>query len=105
MLPGNIHTEIWSRRYSGIGTSLLGFSVHYSISRGYSGRVSLHASDADALEFYRKLNERVGGELFHPECTGIDGVIAKTAARDRAKAHLETTEHGAVQLLEGFAHV
>jgi hypothetical protein len=49
--PGNIDTKLWNRRFFGIGTALLGYAVKMSQDQGFEGRLTLHASDAEALGF------------------------------------------------------
>ena len=97
--PGNLKTEVWNRRYTGIGQALLAYSVKLSLDQGMEGRVSLHVADTVALGFYKRLNEKMQGGLFHPERNEVAGPTPHGAEADRTKIYLETTQTGAMQLL------
>jgi hypothetical protein len=69
--------------------------------QGFEGRLGLHAAEASALSFYRRLNQKCGNQLFHPEQTGIVGPTPH-GARETTKPYLETTEAGATGWLEEY---
>lgn len=100
--PGDLETAIWGRQYRGVGSTLLGYAVLRSVEKGFDGRLSLHASNAEALEFYRAVQKKLGSPLFHPERTGVLGPTPHAARGDSTKTYLETTESGARAWLEGY---
>ena len=100
--PGDIETAIWGRLYRGVGMNLLGYAILQSVGKGFDGRLSLHASNSDALGFYRAVEHKLNAPLFHPERTGILGPTPQAARGDSAKTYLETTESGARAWLEGY---
>ena len=97
--PGNVKTELWDRRYTGIGQALLAFAVKLSHDGGLEGRLSLHVADAVALGFYRQLNQKLSGGLFYPERNGVTGPTPHGARDDPTMTYLEATQAGAMQLL------
>ncbi len=97
--PGNVKTELWDRRYTGIGQALLAFAVKLSHDGGLEGRLSSHVADAVALGFYRHLDQKLSGGLFHPERNGVTGPTPHGARDDPTMTYLETTQAGAMQLL------
>lgn len=99
--PGNIVTEIWNRKFRSVGSALLAYSVLLSHQFGFEGRIGLHASDDDALNFYRCVNRKCNNTLLQPEVTGIEGPTPRRAF-DAEKTYLETTELGATLWLEGY---
>jgi hypothetical protein len=99
--PGNLKTEVWDRRYTGVGQALLAYAVKLSLELGMEGRLSLHAANGGAVSFYQHLNRKLGGGLFHPEQTGVAGPTPHGEG-DRPKLYLETTQTGALQLLEVY---
>lgn len=58
-----LRTPLWARRYNPVGTALFAFAVSWSREKGFQGRVSLHAVDAAATSFYRRMEEKLGGGL------------------------------------------
>ena len=88
--------------YRGVGMNLLGYAILQSVGKGFDGRLSLHASNSDALGFYRAVEHKLNAPLFHPERTGILGPTPQAARGDSAKTYLETTESGARAWLEGY---
>lgn len=103
--PGDLNTAIWGRHFRGVGKVLLAFAVHLSVSKGYMGRLSLHASNEAALTFYRNVHGLVGKRLFHPERQGVLGPTPQATRQDASRTYLETTEAGALEWLEGYRHV
>ncbi len=100
--PGNLTTELWNRRYSRVGHALLAYAVKLSQEQGTEGRVSLHASNAEALTFYEYLNQKLAGALFYPGKMGITGPTPQGSRSDPSKTYLETQPAGAKQLLEVY---
>jgi hypothetical protein len=100
--PGDIDTELWVRRYEGIGYALVVYAVFQSRQQGFQGRVGLHAADEGALGFYRYLSEKhCQGKLWHPERTGVLGPTPYASPeREGAKAYLESSEEDALAWLE-----
>jgi GNAT superfamily N-acetyltransferase len=99
--PGNLTTELWDRRYAGVGAALFAYAVLFSHQRGHEGRLGLHVADEAALRFYRHLNDRCGGALFYPERTGVPGPTPR-GPHEAGKTYLETTEAGAMRWLEEY---
>jgi hypothetical protein len=97
--PGNLDTSLWNRLYRGIGTALMAYAVKESEDQGFDGRLTLHASDDEALAFYRNLDKKVGGNLFFPERTGVVGPTPHGVNGDAGRTFLETTPTGAKILL------
>src|SRR5262249_49370062 len=71
--PGDLTTELWARRYSGVGAALFAYSVLLSHLGGFEGRLGLHVADSVALGFYRHLHTKRSGALFYPEQAGVAG--------------------------------
>jgi hypothetical protein len=100
--PGNLDTELWSRRYRGVGKALMAYAVLLSDDQGFEGRLTLHAADAIALSFYRHINGKLGGNLFYPERTGVLGPTPHAAGGDAGRTFLETRQPEALRLLEVY---
>ncbi|MGL6074451.1 MAG: GNAT family N-acetyltransferase [Fimbriiglobus sp.] len=100
--PGNIDTKLWNRRFFGVGTALLGYAMKMSQDQGFEGRLTLHASDTEALGFYRRIDTKMGGNLFYPEQLGILGPTPHASRGDATKTFLETRQVKARQLLEVY---
>lgn len=96
--PGDIETATWGRRYRGVGMALLAYAIHASTLKGFEGLLSLHASNAEALMFYRavakKVKDAMALDLFHPERNGVVGPTPYGASSDPGKTYLETTVAG-----------
>ena len=73
-----------------------------SREKGFQGRVSLHAVDAAATSFYRRIEEKLGGGLFQPERQGIIGPTPHGKDADRNRVFFETTVEGAEKLLQVY---
>lgn len=101
--PWNQNTELWRRRYGQTGTALLAYAVMFSQDHGLSARVSLHASDNTALEFYRRVAENRSPKLFYDEKSGIAGPTPH-GNTEISKPYLEMTPTGAISLLEDYRH-
>ena len=94
--PGNLDSNLWSRRLSGVGVALMAFAVHRSFELDYDGRVGLHSTTA-SLDFYKKLADMF--DLFcQVERLGIEG----TQERHTADPYFETSCEGAKRLLESY---
>jgi hypothetical protein len=100
--PGNLETAIWGRRYRQVGGALFAYAVFVSIDKGFDGRWGLHASNADALAFYRGIEKKLTTPLFHPERQGVLGPTPQATRHDANRTYLETTEAGAKEWLEGY---
>lgn len=102
--PGNLTTELWERRFRGVGAALFAYAVLVSHQRGFGGRLGLHVADEAALEFYRHLHsKKCGGALFYPEQSGVPGPTPH-GEDERSKTYLETKEDAATGWLEGYRH-
>jgi len=99
--PGNKDTKLWNRKFGSVGSALLAYSVLLSHLLGYEGRIGLHASDDQALNFYRCANRKCNNTLLQPEVTGIEGPTPR-GALDAQKTYLESRESGATLWLEGY---
>ncbi|WP_162660100.1 hypothetical protein [Tuwongella immobilis] len=100
--PGNIDCELWRKRFRFVGQALLAVAVLLSKQYGHEGRLGLHVADDRAFGFYRHISERhCGGNLFHPEQTGIPGPTPRRE-HERSKRYLETVENAASEWLEGY---
>jgi hypothetical protein len=99
--PGDLSTELWARRYSGVGAALFAYAVLVSHVRGFEGQLGLHVADPSALAFYRHLHSKCLGGLFQPERTGVAGPTPR-GDREASKTYLETLEAWATQWLEGY---
>ncbi len=102
--PGDLPTELWARRYTGVGAALLAYAVLMSHLRGLEGRLGLHVADPSALGFYRHLDSKCPGGLFYPERTGVAGPTLR-GDREAGKPYLETILAGALHWLEGYRRV
>jgi len=100
--PGNLTTSLWARRYNSVGTAMFAFAVFLSREQGFQGRVSLHAVDAAAVRFYRRIEEKLGGGLFQTERQGIIGPTPHGNESDRNRVFFETTVLGAEKLLQVY---
>ncbi len=100
--PGNLETALWNKKYRYVGMALLAYSVWLSQQLGTTGRVALHASDDEALDFYRRVSAKVGNGLFLPERTGVLGPTPHSRHGDAQRVYMETSVEGAVQLLEDY---
>jgi hypothetical protein len=100
--PGNQDTELWNRKYRYVGTALLAYAVKLSREQSFEGRISLHASDEDALSFYRRVAAKIAGGLFYPEQKDVLGPTPHAGRNDRSLTYLETTLAGADRLLEDY---
>jgi hypothetical protein len=54
------------------------------------------------LGFYRRLNSKIPGGLFHPERVGVTGPTPHGQRHDATLTYLETTLVGADRLLEDY---
>jgi hypothetical protein len=99
--PGNQTTELWGRRFKAVGAALFAYVVLLSHLRNFEGRIGLHIADEEAKGFYRRLNEKCGNNLFHPEQTGVAGPTPR-GEHDKSKTFLETQEAGAKAWLENY---
>ena len=104
VFPGDLGTDLWGRRYRGGGQVLVAYAVYQSLETGHDGRLSLHASNADAAGFYESVNKKVGGRLFYPIRTGVGGPDRPGDAADGKKPYLETTVAGSREWLENYRH-
>jgi GNAT superfamily N-acetyltransferase len=100
--PGNLNAGLWDRRYRGVGQALMAYAVKLSQEQGFDGRLSLHAADDPALNFYRHLQAKLGGSLFHPERTGVIGPTPHGPASDGGRTYLEMKQTEAIRLLEVY---
>jgi hypothetical protein len=82
-----------------LGNRCASIAVKLSYDGGLEGRLSLHVADAVALGFYRHLDQKMSGGLFHPEQNGVTGPTPHGAHGDPTMTYLETTQAGAMQLL------
>jgi hypothetical protein len=99
--PGNMNTELWEQRYSGVGSALFAYSVLLSHLRGFEGRLGLHAANDSALGFYSRLHAECGNALFYSQQSGVSGPTPHSAG-DLSKPYLETREDGATHWLEEY---
>ncbi len=100
--PWNQDTSLWLRRYRHVGLAMLAYAVWFSRENGCGGRLSLHASDTAALEYYRYLASKRSVPMFHPERTDILGPTPHGRLGDGKLTFLETTTDGALNLLEDY---
>lgn len=101
--PGNQMTELWNRRFKGIGSALFAYASLLSQIDGCSA-LGLHVADAVAEKFYRAIQHecaRHGIELFQPDLRGIAGPTPRGDG-DKAKLYLETTQAGARHWLSEY---
>ena len=100
--PGNMDTMLWNQRFRYVGTALLAYAVQCSQKQGFEGRVSLHAADETALNFYRYINtSKCGGNLFFPERVAVEGPTPR-GPYEVNKTYLETQEGAALEWLENY---
>ncbi len=102
--PGNITTDLWVRRFGRVGETLFAYAVLVSHLQGFEGRLGLHAAETSALGFYRRLHQKCGERLFHPERIGVAGATPH-GVRETTRTYLETVEAGATGWLEEYRRV
>ncbi|QDV55815.1 GNAT family N-acetyltransferase [Rosistilla oblonga] len=100
--PWNLTSQLWQRKYRHIGPALLAYAQWHSQSCGNDGNLSLHAADAAALDFYRKLESGRPQPLFTHKQTGILGPTPHGHHVDRKLTYLEIIANGGLELLEDY---
>ena len=102
--PGCLESDLWERRLSEIGETLLAYSVLVSERMGYQGVLGLHAVDEVARSYYLHLDAKMGG-IFGTQKIGVAGPDSfRTKRRENLKGltYFETTVEGSRHLLEVF---
>jgi hypothetical protein len=99
--PGNLATDLWEKRLGYVGQALLAYAVLQSHQAGFEGLLGLHAADDEAEAYYEKLNSDFEGRLFLDKTLDIAAPFP-TGDKARSKPYLETTQAGALELLEAY---
>lgn len=98
--PGNLSTDLWTRRLQGVGTALMAYIILQAQQQGFGGRIGLHAASPDAASYYESLRLRFS--FFHPPRQGVAGTPEDKKAQE--KPYFESIPARALAFLEDYRH-